>query len=141
MKKTVILSIRGRQNYMDQEPEVIELVTEGVMSRENDTWSITYEESELTGLAGVTTTFSISPGKITLTRKGALNSQMIFEEGVFHESLYETEFGALMITVCASKANCNLSENGGTIDLTYAIEIENTSTGIIDYLLDVQLKA
>ncbi len=140
MRKAVILSIRGRQNYMDQDPEVIELVTEGSMSRDNDRWNISYEESDLTGLAGVTTTFSVEPGKITLTRKGALNSQMIFEEGVFHESLYEMEFGALMITVCASKTVCNLSENGGTIDLTYAIEIENTSTGVIEYHLDVQLK-
>ena len=140
MKKTVILSIRGKQNYMDQEPEVIELVTEGIMSWENNRWNISYEESDLTGLAGVTTTFSIEPGKITLTRKGALNSQMIFEEGVFHESLYEMEFGALMLTVCASKTECALSEDGGTIDLTYAIEIENTSMGIIEYHLDVQVK-
>ena len=29
MKQTVVLSITGRQNYPDQEPEVIELVTEG----------------------------------------------------------------------------------------------------------------
>lgn len=140
MRKAVILSIRGRQNYMDQDPEVIELVTEGSLSRDNDRWNISYEESDLTGLAGVTTTFSVEPGKITLTRKGALNSQMIFEEGVFHESLYEMEFGALMITVCASKAECRLSENGGTIDLIYAIEIENTSTGIIEYHLDIQVK-
>lgn len=141
MSKAVILSIRGKQNYMDQEPEIIELVTEGNMSREGDKWSISYEESDLTGLAGVTTTFLIEQGRITLTRKGALNSQMVFEEGVFHESLYEMEFGALMITVCAKKTDCNLCETGGTIDLVYAIEIENTSTGIIDYHLDIRVKS
>lgn len=140
MEKSVILSIKGKQSYMDQEPEMIELVTEGTLTFENDTWNICYEESDLTGLAGVTTTFSVIPGRITLTRKGSLNSQMIFEEGTFHESLYELEFGALMITVCASKTEYHLSENGGTIDLVYAIEIENTSTGIITYHLDVQVK-
>lgn len=140
MTKSVILSIRGQQNYMDQEPETIELVTEGTMSFENGIWHICYEESDLTGLAGVTTTFTVIPNKITLTRKGSLNSQMVFEEGVFHESLYELEFGTLMITVCASKTEYDLSENGGTIDLVYAIEIENTSTGIITYHLDVQTK-
>ena len=31
MKKTVVLSIRGKQTYPQQEPEVIELVTEGTM--------------------------------------------------------------------------------------------------------------
>ena len=31
MKRNVMLSIQGRQVYIDQEPEVIELVTEGVL--------------------------------------------------------------------------------------------------------------
>ena len=31
MKQDVVLRIRGRQSYEDQEPDVIELVTEGVM--------------------------------------------------------------------------------------------------------------
>ena len=31
MKKQVILSICGRQRYLDQDPDTIELVTEGTM--------------------------------------------------------------------------------------------------------------
>ena len=139
MKKNVMLSIRGRQFYEEQEPEVIELVTEGVMEHRGEEWLLTYEESELTGLKGVTTTFSILPGKVVLTRTGALASQMVFQEGVFHDSLYETEFGfSMMITVCAQKVACRLTENGGTVDLTYAIEIEQTTAGFIEYHLDIQ---
>ena len=33
MKFPVVLSIEGKQSYMDQDPEVIELVTEGVMEQ------------------------------------------------------------------------------------------------------------
>ena len=40
MKTPVVLSITGRQKYADQEPETIELVTEGVMSFENGGWDI-----------------------------------------------------------------------------------------------------
>ena len=94
MKQAVILSIQGRQRYQDQEPEIIELVTEGVMEFHNGGWDITYEESELTGLAGVTTTFRVEPGKVILTRQGALKSQMVFQEGVSHDSLYQMPFGA-----------------------------------------------
>lgn len=139
MKKNVMLSIRGRQFYEEQEPEVIELVTEGVMERRGEEWLLTYEESELTGLKGVTTTFSILPGRVVLTRTGALASQMVFQEGVFHDSLYETEFGlSMQITVCAQKVACRLTENGGTVDLNYAIEIEQTAAGFIEYHLDIQ---
>lgn len=140
MKQTVMLSIRGRQNYMDQEPEVIELVTEGVLEELENGWSITYEESDLTGLAGVTTTFLVEPGKITLTRKGPLSSQMVFQQGVYHESLYQLEFGALMLTVCASKVSYSITRQGGTIDLVYAIEIEQSAAGVIDYHLDIRAK-
>ena len=140
MKQSVILSIRGRQHYMEQEPEIIELVSEGILEQTADGWNLIYEESELTGLKGVTTVFSITPGKIVLERKGPLNSQMVFQEGVFHESLYQMEFGALMITVCASKVRYDITQRGGTIDLVYAIDIEQSTAGVIDYHLDIQPK-
>ena len=50
MKKTVMLAITGRQEYPGQEPEVIELMTEGTMEYGNGGWDISYEESALTGL-------------------------------------------------------------------------------------------
>ena len=140
MKQAVMLSIRGRQTYMDQEPDVIELVTEGIMERIGDVWTLRYEESDLTGLAGVTTTFRIQPDIITLTRTGRLNSEMVFQEGVFHDSLYQMEFGALMITVCASHIHVQLGPDGGTVDLVYGIEIEQSTAGVIDYHLEIKPK-
>lgn len=140
MKKDVLLTIRGQQSYAGQDPEVLELVTEGTLEQAEKGWKLTYEESDLTGLKGVTTTFQVEPGKITLSRKGSLNSQMVFQEGQFHESLYKMEFGALMITVCASRVQYDIGENGGTIDLTYAIEIEQSAAGCIEYHLDIQTK-
>ena len=139
MKKKVMLSIRGLQNYVEQEPDTIELFTEGTMEFRDNGWDICYEESELTGLTGVTTTFRIEGDTITLTRSGGLASQMVFQQGVFHDSLYQTEFGfAMMITVCASKVNWQLSEAGGKVDLCYAIEIEQSTAGVIDYHLDIK---
>ncbi len=140
MKQEVVLSIRGKQSYVDQEPEVIELVTEGVLEQTSDGWDLRYEESDLTGLEGVTTSFRVEPQKITLTRSGRLNSQMVFQEGVFHDSLYQVEFGALMITVCASQVKADLNLEGGTIDLVYGIEIEQNAAGEIDYHLEIKPK-
>lgn len=140
MKQEVVLSIRGRQKYADQEPEIIELVTDGTMEFHDGGWDIVYEESELTGLAGVTTTFRVEPGKVTLNRKGALNSQMVFQEGVAHDSLYQMAFGALMITVKATSVFYDIVPDGGVIDLVYQINIENTEAGVIDYHLDIRAK-
>ena len=140
MKRNVVLSILGRQNYVGQESDTIELLTEGVLEKTPTGWRLSYEESDLTGLEGVNTTFLIEGRVVTLTREGRLNSQMVFQEGLHHESLYQMEFGAMMITVCATKVVYDITEKGGTIDLTYAIEVEQTAAGMIDYHLDIQVK-
>ncbi len=140
MKKDVVLLVRGRQEYPGQEPEIIELTTDGTMEFRNGGWDISYEESALTGLEGVTTTFRVEPGKVTLDRKGAMKSQMVFQENVAHESLYQMPFGALMLTVKATSVFYDILPDGGVIDLSYNINIENTEAGVIDYHLDIRAK-
>lgn len=138
MKQKVMLAIQGRQSYRGQEPEVIELVTEGTMEFRKGGWDICYEESDLTGLRGVTTTFRVETEQITLTRTGNLSSQMVFRKGQSHDSLYQMDFGALMITVCATSVIFDLTPAGGFIDLVYTIEIEKSEAGVVDYHLDIR---
>ena len=140
MSIPVMMSIQGRQTYVGQEPDVIRLDTEGTMEFRDGGWDITYEESELTGLAGVTTTFRVEPEKVTLIRTGRLTSTMVFQEGVSHDSLYRMEFGALMISVKATRVFFDIVEDGGSIDLVYNIIIENTEAGEIDYHLDIRAR-
>ena len=139
MKRNVVLSIRGTQTYEGQEPDVIELVTEGTMEFRDGGWDICYEESELTGLRGVTTTFRVEPGAVILSRTGALKSQMIFRQGQSHDSLYQMDFGTLMITVCATSILFDLTPDGGFIDLVYDIKIEKSEAGTVDYHLDIRV--
>lgn len=140
MKTSVVLSIRGSQRYGDQAPETIELVTDGTMEFVDGGWDISYQESELTGMAGVTTTFRVEPEQVTLTRSGALNSRMVFREGVSDDSLYQMPFGALMLTVKATQVFFDIVPDGGVVDLSYEITIENSDAGVIDYHLDIRAK-
>ena len=141
MKIPIILSIRGEQAYKGQEPDVIELTTEGTLENHDNGWDIQYEESNLTGLEGVTTLFRVEQDKISLTRRGKLHSHMVFQKGIPHDSLYQMEFGALMIRVCATNIAVQLDENGGVIDLVYSIEIEQNTAGSVDYHLEIRKKA
>ena len=140
MKQEVVLRIRGQQSYDGQEPEVIELMTEGTMEFNDGGWDISYEETELTGLSGVTTTFRVEPEKVILRRTGKLRSEMMFQQGVRHESLYQLDFGALMMTVTAKLVFFDIVSDGGVIDLVYDIEIENSAAGQVDYHLDIRAK-
>ena len=136
-KLPVMLHIRGTQNYQDQDPEVIELTTEGTMEKQKEVWEISYEESDLTGLAGVTTCFRVGPRGVVLKRTGNIENQMIFMEGRKHESLYRLDFGALMLTVMATKVESAITEQGGTVDIHYNIEIEDTNAGTVAYHIEV----
>ena len=141
MKKQVVLSICGKQSYAGQEPDVIELVTDGTLEELTaGCWEICYDETALTGMEGVSTSFLVEPAKIVLTRSGKLNSQMVFREGIPHDSLYQMDFGALMLSVTASKISSTLTADGGVVDLSYQIEIEKSSAGVIDYHLEVKAK-
>ena len=140
MKQDVVLAIRGRQSYEDQEPDIIELTTDGTMEFRDGGWDISYEETALTGLEGVTTVFRVEPDKVILTRTGKLRSEMVFQKGVIHESLYQMDFGALMIAVCAQFLYFDITPEGGMIDLVYTIAIENSACGTVDYHLDIRAK-
>ena len=140
MKRSVVLSICGKQFYEGQDPEIIELVTEGTLEQIPGGWSLCYLESDLTGLEGVTTCFRLEGDRVTLTRTGKLQSEMVFQVGVMHESLYRMEFGALLITVCATRLEYQLTEQGGTVDLTYGIDIEQSAGGVVEYHLDIRRK-
>ncbi|MDY3225622.1 MAG: DUF1934 domain-containing protein [Candidatus Faecousia sp.] len=140
MKQTVMLSLRSQQRYEEQEPEVLELVTEGTMEFRDGGWEISYAESALTGLEGVTTTFRVEPDQVTLRRTGQLKSEMVFRSGLSHDSLYEMPFGALLLTVQTTSLFYDLVPDGGSIDLSYRVIVENAPAGEIDYHLDIRAK-
>ena len=128
-KLPVLLSIRGEQYFDGIDPDETELMTEGTMALTEDGIVLSYEESELTGMEGTTTTFEVKGPRVTLTRSGAVNSQMVFEEGRQHTSLYETPFGELSVDIQTSELKHNLSERGGLMEIKYSIAVEHTVTG------------
>ena len=68
MEENVIISIKGSQLYEGQDPDVTELVTAGTLRREQEGYTIAYQETELTGLEGTTTKLRIEGPRVTLLR-------------------------------------------------------------------------
>ena len=141
MDKSVIISIKGKQSYENVEDETIELVTEGLLAKEGEgAYTLSYQESELTGLEGTLTTFQIEDGRITLMRHGEVNSQMVFEEGRRHLSMYNTPYGALAVGISTRKMKAELDAAGGSIEIDYAIEIDHAVAGENLFRIQVRQK-
>lgn len=140
IEKEVLLTITGTQHFQDEAPETTKLVTEGVLRCEDGAVELSYEETELTGLTGTRTTFRIEGGRVVLTRSGAMESRMVFAVGQEEHSLYDIGYGALMIAVRAESIRSNVGENGGTLQVAYAISIEEETAGEIEYVIEVRPK-
>lgn len=129
--KDVNITIQGRPAYEAQEEDTVELLTKGTLAigEKEGHYDLSYEETELTGMQGTTTTFKITPRRILLMRSGPVNNQMLFEEGRRHTAVYATPYGNLQVGVCASHVFSSIGECGGDMEIDYAIEIDHAMAG------------
>ena len=129
MEKDVVISIKGMQKYDNTDPDVIELVTQGRLTREGGSYTLSYQESEITGLEGTLTTIQVDGEQVTLMRVGEFTSQMVFQEGRRHLSMYNTPYGAMAIGVNTRHLLADLTDQGGDIEIDYAIEVDHALAG------------
>ena len=66
---------------------------------------------------------------MALIRSGTFRSQMIFEPGKKHYSMYDTPFGSMTMDIVTSAIESSVGEQGGELDIRYAIEIQHQLTG------------
>ena len=128
-KLPVLMTIRADQDVDSPDADHTELMTEGTMELRPGGLALTYRESELTGMQGTVTTLEVLGPRVILRRVGTVSSQMVFEEGRQHTSLYETPFGELSIDIQTSYLRHSLSELGGRMEIRYSISVEHASTG------------
>ena len=112
----VIISIRGKQTFQGAPDEPVELITEAL------------------------TTFQIEPQRITLLRVGEYNSEMVFQPGRRHLSVYETPYGNLSMGIDTRRLRAALDEKGGSIEIDYNIEIDHQLAGSHAFRIRVRQK-
>jgi len=125
-----MISIDGSQNFGGGNTDNVELTTEGELIVEAGSYTLKYNESELTGMAGTVTQITVDDsGIVNLIRTGTVNSQLVFEEGKRHLSCYDTEGAAFTIGVFASYVDTVLEDHYGEINITYAMDIDDKPIG------------
>lgn len=106
-------------------PEHAEMCVEGNYLDNGSRVSITYKESELTGLTGSVATVSFQksePGVISMLRSGSVKTALVFERGRRHHCVYQTPI--MPFDVCVHTARVeNALEGAGTLLLDYTVEI------------------
>ena len=131
--KDIMLKITGRQFVGNEEAEdSVEFITEGKMSEKNGATYILYDESELSGFPGCTTTLKFKDDRIVLKRIGKnkeIASHMEFEPGLEFRNKYNTPYGAIDMIMRTSKIENDLNEAGiGTVDIEFLITLKGLVT-------------
>ncbi len=122
--KKVIITVNGIQITADEPATDMELITEGEYTFTDGTGFFTYEETEITGMAGTTTRFDFAPSEAVITREGTVSSKMVFVEGKMNVFLYNTPFGSMTMGIDTHKIENKLTAQGGTIDIDYTLTFD-----------------
>lgn len=136
MKETKVIRVIGKQKNVEGEQSEIELTTEGVLYEKNNHIYIVYEETELSGMEGTTTTLKIESNKrVSITRFGSTKNQLIFEEGESYKTLYNTMYGNFPMEVFTNYLSVNLDEqNKGVIEIRYDLNVADSMEPLVNKL-------
>ena len=105
--------------------ERIEINTEGKCTEEGTRVDFSYEESEITGMEGSSTTVSFDqrePGLVSMLRTGSVSTALVFEAGKRHHCVYQTPIMPFEICVHTLQVKNRLLDEG-YLHLDYIIEI------------------
>ncbi|MBS5335536.1 MAG: DUF1934 domain-containing protein [Anaerovoracaceae bacterium] len=131
--KDITLKITGKQSYDGIEEEQMEFITDGRFYVRGKTAFIIYDESEVSGMSGCTTTIRVDESSLKMKRTGAegMGTVLYFEEGKRFSSVYDTPYGAMGIEVLTDYVKNELdTENGkGCINVEYQISMEGLAEG------------
>lgn len=135
MKKNVLVSISGTQ-FMPTAPDEapIEVITNGNYYKKNNKHYVVYEEILEGGMGVTKNLLKFDDNMLNLTRTGAINTSMLFEENRRNLSNYITPFGELTIGIDASKVECREEDDEINVNVDYSIDVN------YEYLGDCAIK-
>lgn len=118
----VMITVTGTQ-HVDGQTDTVELTTGGMMKAEDDGFTLCYKETAATGMDGTLTTLRVQPEKVTLERRGTSAGLLVLEHKKRHVCSYATPVGSLMLGVFTDRMEQNLSLGGGTLDVSYTLDV------------------
>jgi len=129
-----MLKIKGSTIISDgvteDSEEQLEFITEGTLMHRGDLTRITYDETEISGLKGCTTSLTILPEKVKMHRNGSkgtpAGTAMEFEKGKRFCGVYDTPYGTLdmeVLTNSITRKHSPMSMVPESLSIDYSISL------------------
>lgn len=121
--KKVLVKVKGTQG-IDNDKTVIELVTEGTLRYFEGEYIINYTEQQTVQGSKIKTTLTVKgDNTVVLERRGDLNSRLVITKGERNNCLYAIPQGSLTLGIYGKEVKTNLTDTGGSIKMTYTIDV------------------
>lgn len=125
-EKNVIIELHSVHAYDRDDSESFDFSTDGTYSFADGVGTLSYWESEVTGLPGTRTRVKITPREIVVDRDGTVSARMEFREGCKNTFQYNTPFGMADVRMDTHKLRADFNEHGGFAELDYVLDLEHT---------------
>ena len=124
MMKDVVISIH-RLTGLGEEEDSLDFVTDGLYSYADGVASLSYLETEVTGLEGTRTSVKVSPDKVVVNRDGLVMSRMVFTPGQRSAFQYDTPIGTATMQMDTHRITQRFDERGGEMEIDYVLGLEH----------------
>lgn len=138
MEKPVMIQVTSLQRDEDGKEEKISLETPGTYREDGGVRYVSYEETELAGLAGTTTTLVLYDDHVQLLREGTLTMQQEYRIGESHKSLYQTPMGPLEITAVTREIDDTIADGKGRMRLSYDVELKGLFNHLNEIIIELR---
>jgi uncharacterized beta-barrel protein YwiB (DUF1934 family) len=133
-KRNVKIQFQGWQQDGDPQRAMLK----GALFRQTTGWALTYlDQPDENGVETLNTLF-IRDGELLVRRRGSLFFEQVFRRDVWLTGHMETPFGAHAIQAFTTRLDSELSENGGHIEWTYDLRVQDQESGSFRIRLDIQ---
>ena len=124
MMKDVVISIRSLTG-LGEEEDSLDFVTDGLYSYADGVASLSYLETEVTGLEGTRTSLMVLPDKVVVDRDGMVMSRMVFTPGQRSAFQYDTPIGTATMQMDTHRITQRFDERGGEMEIDYVLGLEH----------------
>ncbi len=122
MTQDVLVSIAGAHRG-DGDDQQVELIVPGQHFEKNGQHYILFEEIQEDGDERIRSVIKARQGFLSVTRRGAIESQMVFEKGRNDLSSYATPMGEMMLNVTTHDVRMLDCEELLRIEVEYSLDI------------------
>lgn len=145
MKKTPVrLTVIGTAYNRNQDEEAMHMTTFGTICSDSRGWKLRYTEQGADSNEKHDITMTMGDGMVTVARKGAFASDLVFRQGHRFEGNYHTPYGDLSMGIYPTRVDYSVNPEGdGAVSLRYQLDIQGRYASVhnLDIAFETNKKA